>query len=351
MINSTFNTTNTAVSAVPEEIYLVLGLYLSFVCFIGVTANGLSLVVFFRFSHLRTPTNTFIIALLINDIIMCLVGIPLSAIANFQGYFVWGFSVCIFQGFVMYFGSISSMYILTAISVNRYIVIVIKRTLSQKKVKYMQSILALVFCYIFGLFWSGIPFSGWTRYEYEAIGTTCSVAFNSADYLILSYNISIFIFCYLLPVLTMIYCYINIVRMIRRTKPQLLRNQKVMKRWVTMEKRLVRTILLMICAFLISWTPYAVVAFWRAFGLGDLPVIASGIPAISSKMSSALNPFIYTFNNKEFKSALFELIPCRLKRSKRTQPDAGVDKGNNMEQGQHLLTQLIGVATIKTETI
>lgn len=207
MLNSTSNSSSN--EEVPEEIYVFLGVYLSVVCFVGILGNSTALIVFFRHAHLRTRINVFIIALLINDLIMCVFGIPLSAASNFHGYFVWDFSVCVFQGFIMFFGSMSSMYILSAISLSRYIVIT--RQMSAVVVNNTVSATMLAFCYIVGLFWSAIPFSGWTRYEYEAIGTTCSVALDSSDFYVLSYNICIFVFCYLVPVITMICCYCKIL--------------------------------------------------------------------------------------------------------------------------------------------
>lgn len=208
MLNSTSNSSSN--EEVPEEIYVFLGVYLSVVCFVGILGNSTALIVFFRHAHLRTRINAFIIALLINDLIMCVFGIPLSAASNFHGYFVWDFSVCVFQGFIMFFGSMSSMYILSAISLSRYIVIT--RQMSAVVVNNTVSATMLAFCYIVGLFWSAIPFSGWTRYEYEAIGTTCSVALDSSDFYVLSYNICIFVFCYLVPVITMICCYCKILQ-------------------------------------------------------------------------------------------------------------------------------------------
>ena len=140
---------------------------------------------------------------------MCVFGIPLTAISNLNGRFLWSFPVCVFQGFIMYLGSMSCMYTLASISIIRY-VIVTKPTYSAK-VKYQITGPVLLTCYVGGIFWSVLPFSGWTRYDYEKIGTTCGVSLDSKDTKALSYNISIFLCCFLIPVIIMVYCYSHIL--------------------------------------------------------------------------------------------------------------------------------------------
>lgn len=79
----------------------------------------------------------------------------------------------------------------------------------------------------------------------------------------------------------------------------------------------IHTILLNITGvYLFAWTPYALVAFWVAFGFGTLPPIASTIPAMFAKSASIWNPMIYVFTNKQFRRAFYEKIPCAGLKSK-----------------------------------
>ena len=69
-------------------------------------------------------------------------------------------------------------------------------------------------------------------------------------------------------------------------------------------------------AFLLSWSPYAAVAFWRAFGFGNLPAVVSGVPSLLAKSSVLWDPFIYAFTNSQFREALTDLLPCKKLRVK-----------------------------------
>jgi hypothetical protein len=51
-------------------------------------------------------------------------GIPLAASSTYAGHWLWGFPVCIFQGIVVYFCGLSSMYILMTISIHRYFLVI-----------------------------------------------------------------------------------------------------------------------------------------------------------------------------------------------------------------------------------
>jgi hypothetical protein len=75
-------------------------------------------------------------------------------------------------------------------------------------------------------------------------------------------------------------------------------------------------LLCLLVVFLISWTPYAFVVFWRICGFEELPLVATALPAIFAKSSSVWNPFLYAFTNTQFRKALAEHIPCKHLRSK-----------------------------------
>lgn len=208
-LSSILNTTNT--EEVPEWLYTFLGGCLSVFGIVGIFANGIALLVFMKNKSLQSPMNTFIICLLVNDLVMCLIGIPLTAVANFYGSFVHGFDTCVFQGFIMFFGSISSLFMFGAISLYRYI-LVTNSSASSFNPTYKNAKIAILTCYCLGLFWSIAPFTEWTSYEYEAIGTTCAVRLNTVDPGALSYNACLFVFCYLMPIVVMLFSYIMIYR-------------------------------------------------------------------------------------------------------------------------------------------
>jgi hypothetical protein len=194
---------NTTESKIPQLLLRVLGGYLSVAGLFGLITDGASLFVFYRHTRLRSPTNTFIVGLLCTDLAMCLLEIPFVTSILYTGRLLWKFKLCVLRGELSYFCGLSNMYILAAISLNRYLLITKPLRFRVMKYKTVTGIVSLTSCYIFGLLWSMVPFSGWTRYEYENvhIGLTCSPAYDSTDHIVLSYNIMVFGFCFLFSIL------------------------------------------------------------------------------------------------------------------------------------------------------
>lgn len=62
-------------------------------------------------------------------------------------------------------------------------------------------------------------------------------------------------------------------------------------------------------AFLLCWTPYALVSMWSAFGNpGDISPLAGTIPALIAKSSVVWNPLIYVLTNKQFRTRVGSLF-------------------------------------------
>nr|KAG5713827.1 hypothetical protein BaRGS_024454 [Batillaria attramentaria] len=201
----------------PPGIYYTVGTVMTVGSLVGVFFNGMALVVFAKHKHLRTPTNSFVMALCGCDLFMCLIGMPIAATYSWRMRPIESEAVCVFDAFAVYFLGLSSMYLLAAISVDRYIVIV--RPLASSSVTHRMSSLAIGMCFLFGLFWTTMPLLGWNRYTQEGIGVQCSVEWESGDSAVTSYIFSIFVFCFLLPLTVMVFCYANIYKAVSGSFP------------------------------------------------------------------------------------------------------------------------------------
>lgn len=71
--------------------------------------------------------------------------------------------------------------------------------------------------YILGTVWghtllfTGLPLVGWSRYQQEAFGTSCTIAWDDNRPAELAYNIVIIIACYCVHVVIFIFCYYKII--------------------------------------------------------------------------------------------------------------------------------------------
>lgn len=78
-------------------------------------------------------------------------------------------------------------------------------------------------------------------------------------------------------------------------------------------------------AFLLCWTPYAVVSLWSALGNpSDVSPVAGTVPSLIAKSSVVWNPLIYVLTNKQFRSRFSALFTCLVRSQTRseTQPCA-----------------------------
>ncbi|XP_054907287.1 rhodopsin-like isoform X2 [Poeciliopsis prolifica] len=144
------------------------------------------------------------------------------------------------------------------------------------------------------------------RYGPEGPGTVCSVQWQCRSVTARSYIICLFIFCLLLPLLLMFFCYGRIllaVRGVTRQAAGLNESQA--------EGRVLLMVVAMVTGYLLCWTPYGVVAMLASFGRpGAVPPAAALIPALLAKTSTILNPVICVLLNNQFSRCLLHMISC-----------------------------------------
>ena len=189
----------------PRWGYQLTGAVLVLIGIFGTWFNLVGLYIFAKNKHLQSPTNFFIVGLLICDLSMAVFGNPLPSTAALNGSWFAGDFLCTWEGFVVYFFGLSALYILTAISVDRYIVIV--KPLKSKRITKRVAVAAVASCFAGGAFWSILPLIGWGSYGLEAPGFYCGLDYEDNSWANKTYIIAMFIFCFSVPVGIMIYCY------------------------------------------------------------------------------------------------------------------------------------------------
>ncbi|XP_045927343.1 opsin-VA-like [Micropterus dolomieu] len=78
------------------------------------------------------------------------------------------------------------------------------------------------------------------------------------------------------------------------------------------ERQVTRMVVVMIVAFMVGWTPYAIFAILvTAHPTIELDPRMASIPAFFSKTAAVYNPIIYVFMNKQFRKCLIQLFTGR----------------------------------------
>ncbi|ESO95853.1 hypothetical protein LOTGIDRAFT_64356, partial [Lottia gigantea] len=271
-------------------------------CITAVLFDGCAMLVFLKNKNLRSPTNLFILGLNVCDFLMATIAAPLSGISSFHHRWLFGTIGCTYEGFAVYFLGQTSMYLLAAISFDRYYVIA--KPLQASKITHRVATIAVLACYAGGFFWAFVPLVGWNEYTLEGAKISCSVVWESSNPVYTSYIFTIFITCLVIPLAVMFFSYFNVYMTVRKLS-------RIARRNFRIEKKMFKTIIAMCTTFVAAWMPYTVVSFYGAFyGQGSVAPALGTMPALFAKCAGLLNPIIYVATNKQFRTAFYQLVPC-----------------------------------------
>ncbi|KAH3864549.1 hypothetical protein DPMN_027568 [Dreissena polymorpha] len=192
----------------PKWGHQITGVFLLFVGLFGFTENLLVILTFTRNKQLLSATNIFILGVSLGDMCMVCFGNPLASTSALNGEWFAGEAVCKFEGFIVYTFGLSQLHLLTAVSVDRYIVIA--KPLLAPKITKQVAWAAVLGCFALALLWAIFPFFGWSSYGLEAAGVFCGLHYDDLSLSNTTYIIAITIFCFFIPMGIMIFCYYHV---------------------------------------------------------------------------------------------------------------------------------------------
>uniref|UniRef100_A0A672HFD6 Teleost multiple tissue opsin 3b n=1 Tax=Salarias fasciatus TaxID=181472 RepID=A0A672HFD6_SALFA len=274
---------------------------------LGFAGNFLALLVFSRFPGLRTPVNLLLINISVSDMLVCVFGTPLSFAASVRGRWLTGTHGCRWYGFSNALFGMVSLVSLSLLSLERYSTVLGGGHSDGSR--HCRARLAVAASWIYSLAWTLPPLLGWSSYGPEGPGTTCSVQWRQRSAAARSYIGCLFVFCLLLPLLLMFFCYGRILLAVRAMARQVVRINRSSSEW--REGRVLLMVVAMVTGYLLCWLPYGVVAMLASFGRpGMVPPAASLIPSLLAKASTVLNPVIYVLLNNQFSRCFLYMIRC-----------------------------------------
>ncbi|XP_070700090.1 pinopsin-like [Pempheris klunzingeri] len=298
---------DTAAGALSRAGHTAAAVVLGFILVLGFLGNFLVLLVFSRFPRLllQTPVNLLLINISASDMLVCICGTPLSFAASVRGRWLTGSYGCRWYGFSNALFGVVSLVSLSLLSFEQYSV-VLGSTQSDYSHR-RRARLAVAASWLYSLVWTLPPLLGWSSYGPEGPGTTCSVQWHQRSATARSYISCLFIFCLLLPLLLMCFCYGRILLTVRVAARQITRTNRSERR----EARVLLMVVSMVTGYLLCWMPYGVVAMLSSFGRsGVVPPAASLIPSLLAKTSTVLNPVIYVLLNNQFSRCFLYMIRC-----------------------------------------
>ncbi|XP_031414028.2 teleost multiple tissue opsin 2a isoform X1 [Clupea harengus] len=281
----------------------VLAVFLGSIMVFGFINNLVVLVLFCKFKTLRTPVNMLLLNISVSDMLVCLFGTTLSFASSIKGRWLAGRHGCMWYGFINSCFGIVSLVSLAALSYDRYSTLTVY---NKRGPDYRRPLLAVSGSWLYSLFWTVPPLLGWSSYALEGAGTSCSVSWTANTVGSHSYIICLFIFCLGVPVIVMVYCYGRLVYAVKQVGR--VRKSAARRR----EYHILFMVITTVACYLVCWMPYGVVAMMATFGPpGLITPIASVVPSILAKSSTAINPIIYILMNKQFYRCFLILFHCK----------------------------------------
>lgn len=166
------------------------------------------------------------------------------------------------------------------------------------------------FPWSFSLFWSVAPLAGWSSYALEDDQLRCSIDWNGKSLGDKTYISFLFVFCYLIPLGMLAFCYILVKRELHKMHERA-------AAWSAMqspgqpegfraERKHTKLAIAMTTAYVVSWTPYTVLSFWSSFfkHVSPVPIHLGTVTALFAKMSTIINPIIYAFLHARFRHSV-----------------------------------------------
>lgn len=165
----------------------------------------------------------------------------------------------------------------------------------------------IIWGWITSIFWSSAPLFGWSRISYEPTYTSCTVDLMHPDKAYISYIISCFICCYLMPVGLMIFVRIKPGENYEPVAADVKKSYKVSsltqiifsiqpKKFNYFKKKIV----IIFSLFIIAWSPYATVYLWPVFADPKLiPISLAAAAPVFAKLSVVFTPLVFWNENDQ----------------------------------------------------
>ncbi|CAG11634.1 unnamed protein product, partial [Tetraodon nigroviridis] len=293
--------TNEAVNNFGAKIIPVF-YYINFL--LSYLGNGLVLFIICKYEKLDTVTNIFLLNLVISNILFAS-SLPFLAIYH-QSEWIFGNVLCKTVSSAYFIGFYSSILFLTLMTFDRYLAVV-HAIAAAKCRKRVYAIIATVAVWCISILASMKELVLRNVWESPSNGLVCKesgyMESTMKVWRLVSYYQQFFGF-FLIPLFTLMYCYITITIRILSTRMR--------------EKcRTIKLIFIIIFTFFICWTPYNVVIFLQAIqdSRGDEEESCSETLDYALYISQniaytycCISPVFYTFVGKKFQSHFRRLV-------------------------------------------
>ena len=282
------------------------------ICLTSFSGNSLVVYAIHNDARLNTITNLLIENLAYSDILMAILHMPFWIVSLRYGEWVLSHAVCEVAGVTQLIFGIVSLLTMTAIAINRYLKVVKRhlytRFFSSRKTTYI----IIAFCWIASIAVNTPQLYGWGNITYHVLFTDCTCEWGHDD---ISYILFLCIATIFIPATIIFSCYFVIYRTVRASSRRVQGHSDLPNPGKVDDKseaKVLKTSLVVVCVYMVCWTPLSVIGFMEAFGQGSqTPRGVYFISYVLAYCSSMTNPFIYGIMNPQFKRAFANILRLR----------------------------------------
>ena len=273
---------------------------------VGFVLNTIVMFTFLKDRSLWQNCNLLLMSLTISDWLMAVLAKPVGLAAHASEAGLLGPTSCSLYAFVTTLLGFGSMLHHAAIAVQKYLIIT-RPYMANLSIKSLLAVISSIWA--FALFWSVLPLFGWSAYVPEN-GTLCSLKWQASNSRDAAYIYAVFVLFYFLPIALVVTAYGLIYKTVRWmfTNAVILwgRDAEATLEIVRSRSKTTKTSLVMVSAFVIGWSPYAVASLYIVASgkQTTLSPMAASIPALFAKATSLWNPLIYFFMYDQFRASL-----------------------------------------------
>ena len=257
--------------------------------------------------ELQTVTGVFLTSLAVTDLGVGFTAFPLALAANIDEALTNRRWFCVVQGISSILFIIASLLTLGVLSLFKYINICysLQKRFSKRHAKYATRGVWLIAVVL-----AIAPAFGWSKYARRTGAYHCSPYDTSASGYV--YSILMVIIGFIMPCITMLYCYCKLYMMmhshVRRMRVNDIANTNTTEQNLSsVESHLINTLIIMVMALFICWIP-ALIFYILNFAGILVSNIFSSMFLICILGTSAVNPIVYVMREKAFQKGFRRII-------------------------------------------
>lgn len=278
---------------------------------LSIAGNILLICVLLLYENVRNVTNLFFLNLACSDLVFTLT-IPFWAV-YFLHHWVFGDFACKFLTAAYIIGLYSSIILLTAMTVDRFITVVLQWPSNPVK----RQRCAMASCAAAWIISTGASVNDAMKVKVETLWNNVSTCEDDSDGsdVNLGYYLQVSLL-FFLPLAIIVFCYSVILKTVLQTS-----NRK--------RHRTVVVVLTLVTAFLICWGPYNILLF--IVSLMNEPVgchtterlhIALSVCRILAFFHCCINPLLFMLSQK-LRGHVFHILHCEIARRKKRERGIG----------------------------